>query len=181
MAVLSQPNCGESELSRDSLSGHLGLPWRSVPRWVSLPSVSPIRTAEELLASIPNAAYVGKFYPQPAPSTACNGYRWDGANCTPVDTLDVLGTSPGGACTTTPHPDAGGMRKWLLLHHAPGEGYQVESSDPRMFNQFGNSGPVSLPPPLERRDVFDLGTLQQCVEDEQGALRLRSIRRRESS
>lgn len=139
-AVMAQPSG-----TQNNCPGAFCTDSRSVPHYLfSMPSTSSIASAEELLASVPNALHVSKYYPESV-GAACNGYRWDGSTCVPLDDKDDLLAFGSGTCPTIPHPGASGCSSSCFCVKE-GDGFLVQfnANGGREFNQFGTVGGITL-------------------------------------
>ncbi len=101
--------------------------------WVSLPPGQPelpILTAEDLADAIPHVTRVTKKFP--GDDGRCASYTWDA----------VQGTCTGEpAGCILPEPGAEECGSGCFCVH-PGEGFEVEQSEPIPFQLYGSDGPV---------------------------------------
>lgn len=108
--------------------------------WISLPNVSPIATAEQLCALIPNATSVMQRSPVGLPGTVVPR-EW---------TLDCGHPTAAGctAGTSTPAPPEPGTCGSACFCIDPGEGFEVTVSAPSTFVVTGSetASPIVLPP-----------------------------------
>ncbi|HZN04111.1 MAG TPA: thrombospondin type 3 repeat-containing protein, partial [Candidatus Polarisedimenticolia bacterium] len=127
--------------------------------WISLPNVNPtingtpVVTAEDLCALIPNATSVSQAYGSGVGGGAVLGHEW---------TFDCLAQSCSASTLTPPPPEAGCCSSSCFCVN-PGEGYRVTVSAPSSFTISGSETPDLLKIPGGARDYLISVPFNSCL------------------